>query len=422
MAGYGYSGGGYGAPQQAQYQGSYYNNNNKYVAGPGYSNYQAPAQPNYYPPQQQYYSQGPPPPQQQQHHHQHHGSYGGQYGRPAMPTVNSNSYAHGNLGAPAPPPSGPQSFGHGAPQNYAFQYSNCTGRRKALLVGINYFGQRGQLRGCINDVKHMSAYLVEKFGYKREDMVILTDDQHNPMSQPTKQNILRAMHWLVKDARPNDSLFFHYSGHGGQTKDLDGDEADGYDEVIYPVDFRAVGHITDDEMHRIMVRPLQAGVRLTAIFDSCHSGTALDLPYIYSTQGMLKEPNLAKEAGQGLLGVISSYSQGDIAGVAKNVMGFFKKATSGEDAYNRTLATKTSAADVIMLSGSRDDQTSADATIASQATGAMSWAFISALKKRPQQSYVQLLNSIRDELATRYTQKPQLSCSHPLNTDLLFIL
>jgi hypothetical protein len=46
----------------------------------------------------------------------------------------------------------------------------------------------------------------------------------------------------------------------------------------------------------------------------------------------------------------------------------------------------------------------------------MSWAFINAMKKNPQQSYVQLLNSIRDELATKYTQKPQLSCSHPLST------
>lgn len=111
-------------------------------------------------------------------------------------------------------------------------------------------------------------------------------------------------------------------------------------------------------MHRIMVQPLQGGVRLTAIFDSCHSGTALDLPYIYSTQGILKEPNLAKEAGQGLLGVISAYSQGDLGGVANNIMDFFKKATTGDDAYNRTLATKTSSADVVMLSGSKDDQTS----------------------------------------------------------------
>lgn len=339
-----------------------------------------------------------------------------------MPTAHSNSYVNGNPQAPAPPPQTPQSFGSGAPQHYAFQYSNCSGRRKALLIGINYFGQRGQLRGCINDVKNMSAFLNQAYGYQRDDMVVLTDDQQNPISQPTKQNILRAMHWLVKDARPNDSLFFHYSGHGGQTKDMDGDEEDGYDEVIYPVDFRQVGHIVDDEMHRIMVRPLQPGVRLTAIFDSCHSGTALDLPYIYSTQGVLKEPNLAKEAGQGLLGVISSYSRGDLGGVVSNAMGFFKKATNGDDAYNRTVATKTSPADVIMWSGSKDDQTSADATIAAQATGAMSWAFINAMKKNPQQSYVQLLNSIRDELATKYTQKPQLSCSHPLNTNLLFVM
>jgi len=56
----------------------------------------------------------------------------------------------------------------------------------------------------------------------------------------------------------------------------------------------------------------------------------------------------------------------------------------------------------------------ADATIAAQATGAMSWAFITAIKQNPNQSYVQLLNSIRDVLQTKYTQKPQLSCSHPL--------
>ncbi|KAH7018287.1 caspase domain-containing protein [Microdochium trichocladiopsis] len=423
---YGYSGG-YGGQPQQQYQGGYYqqppppqNYTNSY---PSQSSGHPPYGYNQQAPPHQYgggYNQGPPPPQQNSYNN---APPQGQYGRPPpMPTANSNSWAHGNTNAPRPPPSGPQSFGHGAPQNYQFKYSTCTGRRRALLIGINYFGQRGQLRGCINDVRNMSAYLVEHFNYKREDMVILTDDQQNPMSQPTKQNILRAMHWLVKDARPNDSLFFHYSGHGGQTKDLDGDEPDGYDEVIYPVDFRQVGHITDDEMHRIMVRPLQAGVRLTAIFDSCHSGTALDLPYIYSTQGVLKEPDLAKEAGRGLLGVIQSYRGGDLGGVMKNAYGFFKQATNGEDAYNRSMATKTSAADVIMLSGSKDDQTSADATIAQQSTGAMSWAFITALKKRPQQSYVQLLNSIRDELEPRYSQKPQLSCSHPLNTDLLFIV
>ncbi|EHK23273.1 uncharacterized protein TRIVIDRAFT_178714 [Trichoderma virens Gv29-8] len=438
MSGYpAYNGGGYAAPPQQQYQqqGGYYPPQQPaYNSGYPPQGHQPSPQPGYgyhAPPQQQYAYQQPhpqqhAPPQQQYNNYAQPPPQPNYNGRPGMPPPGpapSNGYNQGRpSGNPPAPPNGPQSFGHGAPTGYAFRYSNCTGRRKALLIGINYFGQRGQLRGCINDVRNMTAYLVEQFGYKREDMVILTDDQQNPMSQPTKQNILRAMHWLVKDARPNDSLFFHYSGHGGQTKDLDGDEPDGYDEVIYPVDFRQHGHITDDEMHRIMVSPLQAGVRLTAIFDSCHSGTALDLPYIYSTQGILKEPNLAKEAGQGLLGVISSYSQGDLGGVANNIIGFFKKATTGEEAHNRALATKTSPADVVMWSGSKDDQTSADATIASQATGAMSWAFVTALRKNPQQSYVQLLNSIRDELATKYTQKPQLSCSHPLNTNLLFVM
>jgi len=52
----------------------------------------------------------------------------------------------------------------------------------------------------------------------------------------------------------------------------------------------------------------------------------------------------------------------------------------------------------------------------------MSYAFINALKKNPQQSYVQLLNSIREELAGKYDQKPQLSCSHPLDVNLLYVM
>ncbi|KAJ5234070.1 uncharacterized protein N7469_005836 [Penicillium citrinum] len=323
---------------------------------------------------------------------------------------------------PPPPPQTLQHFGHGAPSSYQFQYSACTGRRRALLIGINYFGQPNALKGCINDVTNMSTFLHERFGYKREDMVILTDDQRNPMSIPTKANILRAMQWLVRDAQPHDSLFIHFSGHGGRTPDLDGDEDDGYDDVIYPLDYRTAGHIVDDDMHAIMVRPLRPGVRLTAIFDSCHSGTALDLPYIYSTQGILKEPNLAKEAAQDLFSVINSYGQGDLSSVASTAINFFKKATNGGQARERTLRTKTSPADVVMFSGSKDTQTSADTFQDGQARGALSWAFIKSQKQWPQQSYLQLLNSIRAELDGKYTQKPQLSCSHPLDTNLRFVM
>jgi hypothetical protein len=148
----------------------------------------------------------------------------------------------------------------------------------------------------------------------------------------------------------------------------------------------------------------------------------LDLPYIYSTQGILKEPNLAKEAGQGLLGVVSAYTRGDMSGMVSTAVGLIKKATKGDESFQKARQTKTSPADVIMWSGSKDTQTSADASIGGEATGAMSWAFITSLKKNPQQSYVELLNSIRDELASKYAQKPQLSCSHPLNTDLLYVM
>lgn len=204
------------------------------------------------------------------------------------------------------------------------------------------------------------------------------------------------------------------TGHGGQTKDLDGDEDDGYDEVIYPVDFKQRGHIVDDQIHAICVAPLQPGVRLTSIFDSCHSGSVLDLPYVYSTKGALKEPNLMKEAGQGLLGAAMSYARGDVGGMLKGLMSLGKQAMNGDKAYEKTMRTKTSPADVISWSGSKDDQTSADATIASQATGAMSYAFIAAIRQNPNQTYLQLLNSIRVILQQKYSQKPQLSCSHPL--------
>jgi len=230
------------------------------------------------------------------------------------------------------------------------------------------------------------------------------------------------MNWLVANAQPNDNLFFHYSGHGGQTEDLDGDEEDGYDETIYPVDFKQAGQIIDDELHWVLVRPLPPGCRLTAIMDCCHSGSALDLPYEYGIQGVLKEPNLLAEAGQGLLGAGMSYLRGDMSGVIKTGTALFKKVTSGRGATERARQTKTSPADVIQFSGCKDYQTSADAVEQGQATGAMSWAFREVLTKQPQQSYHSLLVAVRELLAGKYQQKPVLSASHPIDTNLLFII
>ena len=76
------------------------------------------------------------------------------------------------------------------------------------------------------------------------------------------------MNWLVRGAQPNDSLFFHYSGHGSQKHDQDGDEVDATDETIVPVDYKSAGEIVDDEMNQIMVQQLPRGARFVYILSA----------------------------------------------------------------------------------------------------------------------------------------------------------
>lgn len=300
-------------------------------------------------------------------------------------------------------------------------YPGTYGRKKALLVGINYFGTPRQLRGCINDVRNMSAFIHHNFGYSYDNMVILTDDQYDVSRLPLKENIIRAMQWLVRDATPNDSLVFHFSGHGGKTVDLDGDELSGYDEVIYPLDYRISGFIVDDLMHDILVCSLPPGCRLTALFDSCYSGTALDLPYVYSTKGLIKESNILKDAGSSVLSALRNCDSGNLSGAFNNIHGIvFRVAKVGNFNREQVLAQKSSPAHVISLSGCKDDQTSADTIEDGQSTGAMSWAFIRTLSELPNQTYLSLLNNMRILLSDRYSQKPQLSSSHPQDMNMAF--
>lgn len=82
-------------------------------------------------------------------------------------------------------------------------------------------------------------------------------------------------------------------------------------------------------------------------FNSAH-GNSLNLtPSQYSTEGKIKEPNLALEAGQGLLSAASSYARGDMGGVLQTVTGFVRTATTGRSAQAKARATKTSPADVV---------------------------------------------------------------------------
>ena len=100
---------------------------------------------------------------------------------------------------------------------------------KAVLIGINYEGQQGQLSGCHNDANNIKRYLIKNQGFQEKDMLILMDDGRH--HAPTKANILNAFDRIVEYSKPGDVVFIHYSGHGGRVRDTSGDEADGYDEV-----------------------------------------------------------------------------------------------------------------------------------------------------------------------------------------------
>lgn len=104
-----------------------------------------------------------------------------------------------------------------------------SGARRALLIGINYVGQQGQLSGCHNDVNNIKKYLIKHQGFLEKDMLILMDDGRH--HQPTRANIMNGLDRVSQYSKAGDVVFIHYSGHGGRIRDTSGDEADGYDEV-----------------------------------------------------------------------------------------------------------------------------------------------------------------------------------------------
>ncbi|KAA1477577.1 hypothetical protein DENSPDRAFT_844740 [Dentipellis sp. KUC8613] len=180
------------------------------------------------------------------------------------------------------------------------------GRRKALLIGINYIWAsttRGndRLRGPIRDVQHMKEVLIEYYGYLEEDIVVMTDEhlpnQHTDI-WPTRKNILHQLRKLVLDARRGDTFVFHFAGHSMQkTARRDKTEKDGKDEAIITCDHK---YILDDILHYILVDKLPSGCKLTAIFDTCHSGTLLDLTHYECNEGLKASrsvPELVSTAG-----------------------------------------------------------------------------------------------------------------------------
>lgn len=252
--------------------------------------------------------------------------------------------------------------------------------KKSLLVGINYKGTPSELYGCINDTKNMKSLLEDQFGYK--SFLCLTDDT---VKKPTRQNIITELTNLLVNSVSGDTLFFLYSGHGTCTTDLNNDELDGQDELIVPIDASSLNScILDDELNRIIRNGLKPGVTLVALFDSCFSGTVLDLKYNYldSTKNLqtVINPNVPETAGH-----------------------------------------------VIMISGCMDSQTSADAYVnyngQNMGAGAMTFAFLKTIQdKGPYITIRMLVESMRTILKdNEYEQIPQLSSGKAINIDSMLL-
>ncbi|RCV17100.1 hypothetical protein SETIT_3G192500v2 [Setaria italica] len=146
------------------------------------------------------------------------------------------------------------------------------GQKRAVLVGINYPGTDGELKGCLNDVSRMRRCLVERFGFDEAGIRVLADaDPSTP--PPTGANIRLELERLVAGARAGDTLFFHYSGHGLQLPAETGEDDDtGYDECIVPCDLNLI----KDQDFTELVAKVPDGCLFTMVSDSCHSGGLID--------------------------------------------------------------------------------------------------------------------------------------------------
>lgn len=239
---------------------------------------------------------------------------------------------------------------------------NCS----ALLIGINYIGTQYELDGCINDTNNINSFISN---YDFQKITILTD---NTEKKPIRSNILDEFNNLLINSQSGDVLLFFYSGHGSYILDKNKNEKTGNDQIIIPCDLNV---IIDDELKSIIQTNLKKDVTLIALFDSCFSGSVLDLKYQYMDS--LDKNNYTENTNE--------------------------TETTGN---------------VIMISGCSDVQTSNDATINNTNQGAMTWAFLEAFKSDKNITWRNLLIKMRDLLKkSNYNQTPQLSSGSFFNID-----
>ena len=154
--------------------------------------------------------------------------------------------------------------------------------KHALIVGISDYGNAKEdpnkwsnIHGA-NDVTLLSP-LFKQQGYK---VTTLTD------AQATYSGITSALKKVAKQSQKGDIVYLHFSMHGQQFEDLNGEEADGWDEALIPVDakmqykkgvYEGKKHLLDDELEKYISQirnKIGPNGKLYVVLDACHSGTA----------------------------------------------------------------------------------------------------------------------------------------------------
>ena len=275
--------------------------------------------------------------------------------------------------------------------------------KRAVLVGVNRYRIPGaDLRGCVNDVINMQAVLTQRYGFAKGDITTLLD------YNATQKAIQTAIAALVKGGRKGDVLLVHFSGHGSNVPDDNGDEADKRDEILCPTDLDWKNPFRDDWLRKTF-DGVKAGVNLTVITDCCHSGTitrAIRPPDAEILERYLPSPwdLVAVESGRVLRGKRRS-------GLHKAPMATRMK----RDIITAELPE-------VLISGCRADQTSADAFIGGSYNGALTYSLAAAIMEaRRPLTYRELHDATIAKLKKgRYSQVPQLECGKT-RLDQLFL-
>jgi uncharacterized caspase-like protein len=148
--------------------------------------------------------------------------------------------------------------------------------RRALLVGVENYPEENRwpkLRGPRADVAALRGVLIERAGFRADDVHTLLDEE------ATGDSIRQGFTALIDASASGDLLLFYFAGHGSRVPDDSGtlEERDRWDETLVPFD-ATLGpgpckDIRDEEIGQLIQRANRKTDQVVLIFDCCSSGT-----------------------------------------------------------------------------------------------------------------------------------------------------